>query len=665
MTVLIRRVLLRVKTPTGKFGTSLAFGPGLNLLRGRNSAGKSTVIQALIYALGIEGMLGPSQDVPLHHAMTSLIEDDRGIDHQVLESYVFVELERSDGARIGVRRFAKHPQVDTRLIRVWDLAPGARRGDARDFHVRIRGSAQNELGFHHFLTEWFGWELPLVPKFDGTLVPLYIETIAPLFFVEQKRGWAGVQAQTPTYLQIRDVRKRAIEFLLKLDAISRRSRIQSLEREGASLREEWKAKVSRLEGQLKSFGATVSGVTEAPDPAWGKTEALVVRLSWDGDWQSPFDAQANERAILERPISEARNSNAEQQIRSLEDRLRISLASQYGVRNELNAEERDLLDLEARLAVLKEDLRRHKDIETLKTFGSDLETSLHLSDCPVCHQALAEGLLPVGVSANVMSVDQTKNFLSGQIDLVQSLRQATAVALNNKQIRLSSLRSEISELRRGVVAAKEAAVEPGSLPSLSALERRLTARQRLDWLANVDNEVHGATNWFAIEADKWRQIQTELKALRASDFSTPDYEKLKALELLFLSTVQKLGFTSFSTQSMRISQDDYLPDHDGYNFAFESSASDLIRVIWAYLFSLASVSVRFGANHPGFLVMDEPRQQMTAEGSFVQYLACVAQEPNVQVIIATSEVPERLAEMLSGIDHRLMTFSDRLLTRIV
>ena len=45
----------------GLYGTDIAFAPGLNVIRAPNTSGKSTCIQAIIYALGLEGMLGPGQ----------------------------------------------------------------------------------------------------------------------------------------------------------------------------------------------------------------------------------------------------------------------------------------------------------------------------------------------------------------------------------------------------------------------------------------------------------------------------------------------------------------------------------------------------------------------------------------------------------------------------
>ncbi len=72
----IRAVQLRVLTPGPVCGADFTFENGLNILRADNSSGKSTCLQAILYALGLEGMLSPKRDIPLPHAMTDEVEVD-------------------------------------------------------------------------------------------------------------------------------------------------------------------------------------------------------------------------------------------------------------------------------------------------------------------------------------------------------------------------------------------------------------------------------------------------------------------------------------------------------------------------------------------------------------------------------------------------------------
>jgi hypothetical protein len=60
--------------------------------------------------------------------------------------------------------------------------------------VREAHAATSERGFHKRLTEFLGWTLPLAPRFNDVDCPLYLETIFPLLYVEQKLGWGRLPA---------------------------------------------------------------------------------------------------------------------------------------------------------------------------------------------------------------------------------------------------------------------------------------------------------------------------------------------------------------------------------------------------------------------------------------------------------------------------------------
>lgn len=200
MTLRIRYLRLRAETSTGPFGADIPFETGLNVLRADNTMGKSTCLQGLLYALGLERMLSPRREIPLTYVMTSHLDDpETGKRHSVLESAVSVELENAAGDVITVRRAVKS-SADRRLVSVF-FGPllTAPAGDylQRDFFVLDPGAAQREAGFHRFLTEFIGWQVPRVRRFDGGETALYLETIFPLLYVEQKAGWSSIPAPFP------------------------------------------------------------------------------------------------------------------------------------------------------------------------------------------------------------------------------------------------------------------------------------------------------------------------------------------------------------------------------------------------------------------------------------------------------------------------------------
>ena len=109
MRLRIRAIQLRVKTASTLCGADLRFEDGLVIIRADNSSGKSTVVQSMIYALGLEGMLSASHDVPLPHVMTDSIEIDAE-KMPVVESGVAVEIENADGRIASVDCEASEPR---------------------------------------------------------------------------------------------------------------------------------------------------------------------------------------------------------------------------------------------------------------------------------------------------------------------------------------------------------------------------------------------------------------------------------------------------------------------------------------------------------------------------------------------------------------------------
>jgi len=221
VTLRIRHLRLRAETGAGPFGADIPFSTGLNVLWADNTKGKSTCLQGLLYALGLERMLSPRREIPLTYVMTSHLEEDNksGVRHAILESSVSVELENSAGKVITVRRAVKSTG-DTRLVTVFQgpqLTNPAGQYEQRDYFVLDPGAAQREAGFHRYLAEFMSWQLPRARRFDGSETMLYLETVFPLLYVEQKAGWSSMPAAFPSFLQIRDVGRRAIEFLMGLD----------------------------------------------------------------------------------------------------------------------------------------------------------------------------------------------------------------------------------------------------------------------------------------------------------------------------------------------------------------------------------------------------------------------------------------------------------------
>jgi hypothetical protein len=109
----------------------------------------------------------------------------------------------------------------------------------------------------------------------------------------------------------------------------------------------------------------------------------------------------------------------------------------------------------------------------------------------------------------------------------------------------------------------------------------------------------------------------------------------------------------------------YRPCRGEYDVGL-TSASDTIRIIWAYLLGMLEVAKAFPTNHLGFMVFDEPRQQGAEKLSFDKLLhrAASARAAHQQVIFATSEEQETLEAIIADIDCVYRHFGGRILARL-
>lgn len=669
----LRALRLHAKSSAGEVERVIHFTDGLNLLRADNTAGKSTALQAIIYALGLEGMLGPSQRVPLPHAMTDSIVID-GVDSRIVDSRVELEVENGRGEIISVERSVVSATRDRHLITVRNGGglSGRQDREATDYFVRRKGAAQNSAGFHRFLASFLGLDLPLVTRMDGSEGPLYLETLFPYFFVEQKHGWSGIQARIPTYLGIRDVGKRSAEFILGLDVFERTLQRQRLRSNMSELEAEWQAASTQLTEAARVSRVVIErlpvrvqhGVEVAdirPTVAIGeKWVPLTTALT-------SLKAQLSELTRSPAPSTGEAVAGVELELARLDHELRNSLAVAVSLEEERGELERHRTQVSLRLDALREDLQRHKDAEVLQRFGSEHAHAL-LADhiCPTCHQQVDDGS---DISSHAMSAAESVEFIGRQISTFESMQKDHERVIRAITIRLESLKIQIRSFRASIRAAKDTLSAANSSPSIAEISRRLILENRITELESKAAELSSSRENLRGIGERWAKQKDLLSKIEGSELSESDIEKLSQVQTSLQEQLREYGFESLDPQEVEIEQSTYRPVHEGFDLGFDLSASDMIRVIWAYLFSMLRVGQQEGGNHLGLLVFDEPRQQETAHSSYVALLAQASSAgvEGAQVLFATSEPLESLEDMLGGQSYNLISLDvgEKLLQPVV
>jgi len=675
VTMRIRHLRLRAETDVGPFGVDIQLDLGLNVLWADNTKGKSTCLQGLLYVLGLERMLSPRREIPLTYVMTSHLEDtESGQRHQVLESSVLVELENAAGEVITVRRGVVS-SADRKLVSVFYgplLTEPASRYQQRDFFVLDPGAAQREAGFHRMLAEFLGWRLPRVRRFDGSETTLYLETIFPLVFVEQKAGWSSMPAAFPNYFQIRDVGRRAVEFLMGLHTHEIELLRQKLDRDLAENSAAWSAKRDELQSIAALVNARVEGVPDAPTISVADIERAFLLVT-DGDsWRSLEEQSSLIRADVARLLrAEVPSVEDIAEATATElDRTMTVLGEQSARRSSLfrarQAELGQRVSIARRLAALEEDLQKNLDAQKLRAFGSRIAETLAADHCPTCAQPIQDTLLAQQVSTTVMPIEDNIEYIRSQRNIFTRLNAQTEASVGDIERQLAGATAEVNETSARIRALRADMIAPSHSPSTATIEQRLRLEAHLQALEDADERFERQKMALVSLAARQAELLAQRRALPVDRLTAEDQAKLDRATTLIREQATSYGFSTFPPAEIDISPESYRPQKEGFEIGFELSASDAIRLKWAYHLSLMELARTMPTNHPGFIVFDEPRQQATRELSFQRLLnrAASAKAAGQQVIFATSEKRERLDEFLAGIDCRLIAFDGFAIRRV-
>jgi len=264
-----------------------------------------------------------------------------------------------------------------------------------------------------------------------------------------------------------------------------------------------------------------------------------------------------------------------------------------------------------------------------------------------------------------MSLDDNIKFLEDQkrtftIVLVNAERVAM---VRDRQVRATQ--TEVSDLRDRIRALRQTLNSDGRLPSIAAIHSRIQLEGLIKKHKEAIQQFNKLMDEFGELSARWNIIQQELSKLPADDTSVSDKRKIEQWSNLLREHLQQFGFRSLPITPITISYDTYRSEHEGFDLQTSISASDLIRTIWSYLYSMLELARTEKTNHPGLIIFDEPRQQGTRDVSFTELLrqSATAASTGQQVIFFTSENRERLATQLKDTPHTLVSFDGRIIKK--
>ena len=670
----IRRLKIVIETEKQRFGTDIQFNDGLVIIRADNTSGKSTCIRSIIYTLGLERALGPATSPPLTPAVLSKIKYNES-EVQVLESNLYLEIENSENRIITVKRKAAGADNQERkLVTVWEGASLSNPNidlPSREYFLRDPGAAVREDGFHSYLAKFIKWDIPKVAKYNNTFSPLYMELLVPLFYIEQSGGWSRIQATTPKFFQIREPEKRAIEFLLALDSYGREIELQELYMKREKVKSDWKYQINECRTLAQTLGGDISGIPANPTSSWPLEVSPVIDIASNGKWISLhesidiFCSKLKESENKEIPEVQEISEDAKIQLDNLLNELKAKELFYSDLLETVNQEKAQLDAIDTRIKILDEDYKKNLDVKKLRDYGAPDTKKLHSGHCPTCNQILEDTLLNQIQSTPVMGIEENIAFIKGQINTFQKMKENInrSFTAKNKQLHASS--ETMADLRSEIRALKQTLIMDNRAPSLHDIRKKVVLQDKIERYQRIDEAFEIKLELFDKLSKEWKDVQANLKRIGKDLLSNTDKIKLNRLQALFLEQEKQFGFSSIPVNTLRVSAEDYHPNREGFDLVFDISASDNIRTIAAYVISLLELSrgQEYETNHPGLLILDEPRQQSLKWGSFKEVLerANLSKEYNQQVILATSEEESNLKDVLAKLDSQYIPFENYIL----
>jgi hypothetical protein len=584
---------------------------------------------------------------------------------QVVRSYVMLELLNSQGEVLTVRRDIRGGP-DKKLVRTWrrpiDQIPSGEASE-RDFFLYDPGAAIREDGFHHYLSNFIGWQLPEVPRFDGAEGILYIETLFPMFFVEQKRGWGTTLGPLPSYLGIQDLSRRVMEFVLDLDAGRIRRRRAELRRELAAIEAHF---ASRRQDVIDDAGrlVRVAGIPHKPNEEFAAEGTGHLTAFHEGEW-IPVEHVISliRREIIDLDKIEIEDvgpkvDQLREELRAGEKRYAEISGNLALVRQDFDLAVEERNAFQRRVSALEIDLKRNLDAKKLEDLGSTLGTHAATGQCPTCKQGVDSELLPL-ISVETMGIDENIIFVRNQLDLYRSSLGYANDHLEELKVRYQSLNNELEDARGRIRALKDDLVRPNSSPARARLEEVVRRQNLLDRWLGVQERTDAQIDSLREIAKGANRIRKELSELSLGGLSFADRKKVTDLTATLQSLLKKFGFSSLKADEIGLSEDDFRPqvltrsedeELQLRDIGFEASASDGIRLKWAYYLAILSTAQTSKLNHLGFLVFDEPGQQQMKDIDLREMLRWSAQfvKSEFQVIVTTSQQRQKVRDALAN-----------------
>jgi hypothetical protein len=631
----IASIEIHGKCEGGEFTGRLEFSPGLQVISGPNSFGKSLAIESIAWCLGLEAIFGRKDSDPTFFPEAVLEDLDLpDVQHvRVLSSEARLKIRRQDGEQLELIRGITHDRNKVRITRQ------AVSGTSQMTLLTGFGSMVDEAtGFQRFLFEWLGWPPKKITTYDGSDAYIYLENLAPLFYIEQTEGWTEIQArQIGRYAQ-QQIRELSVEYLLgALDTIDQRVirlRAATLD---STLRTRARGLAERASQIFLKQGWAVdwsgNGSVKEIEARWS-SQTLQEALRRDAEADiAKLRAIASERVVgLRRTLTKDPVDPSNMSAASSASQLVVDLKQRrHKLNSELSTLRAQYSDSEHLLESLIHRIRTATDVHRLKTTG--VGRLAHL-ECPTCHRELdlnafhlTEQTAPE-VQAHIEALKRDQALTRQTLDAIGTTIRTTEAEIAKLDREFHNAQRALEDVSASVGPVREQIVRAAA--NLAAQERLI---ENLDATAAEIKELQTAI-------DTWLD---DAKAAQSQGGADTDIEhRISVFTKALAQYLLALGHSaavSRGVETLRMDQGLYEPYLGHRRLRALGSGSDPARLVAAYTLALAAASATLNGLHPGVVILDEPLQQNPDTkhiALFLDFLSkSLAKEASFQTLVFT------------------------------
>ncbi|MEH7387634.1 hypothetical protein V7147_19860 [Bacillus sp. JJ1521] len=662
----IEAVKIRIIGESGKeFGRYVNFKnknaiKEISMIFGKNTFGKSTLINSIVYALKGEDIYSKNK-FPINYNI--ILEQFLG--DKVKNAEVYLQL-FNQGKRAVVLRDAT--DKEEAAIVFYDVTLGE-----KDNSITLSNKAllkeyykmtkdRNLIGnktYQEFLFSFFKIDpiRKVTEENNEEGLIFYIQNLLPLFVIVQE-AWTDIQAINPRY-SIKAVKETAFEVIMKLSS-SHVAKYDYL--------------LEQYQSQLRQKSNSINDLKEVVQLLkYNDREEIEKEISHNNGILQDMNEKLNRletgKQVVDNVLStiRAKFKHANLIVKRYEQsftllKREISEYEYYINKIQYDIEKNDKLKTAKKLIGI---LPIEKCPRCMNKVTLDEESELSTAHCSLC-------------GSEMQSVDNTKltlEYLKDELSDFKRLLVLKQEALQEIEGKLISARFELKEIKNQMDEYDDS-LKPKTLEqyayysreigrisnAIKELERDKEIILKFEKLENEKSELQekiddlkakkrAAVNNQEQDKKKFRFFEKEFKKLLIKmDFLRQGFEE-KRIQEIKEDLKKKAGQEEKQEtviqgiyKKIEIDKKDYNPKIEGMNLYNITSSSGLIRIILSYYTALLKTALEFklDTNHPFLLILDEPRQQnldIETFNAFLEELYSLQKTHSnqFQIILASSE----------------------------